>query len=693
MAPGLLTAADRVRQATSGPPTSEIGTVTYGSISAFPWTSFIDLDERVPELVWPRSVRTFDQMRHDAQINGLLLGTTLPIRRYRWMLDPNGARPEIVQGLSDDLGLPVKGQEAEHRGRSRGRFSFDAHLAEALLSLVYGHYFFEQAGTIEADGLWHLRKLAPRPPLSISQIELAPDGGLFGIRQLYAGANPLDPFEPIPVDRLVAYPWQKEAAHWVGRSMLRPLFKHYVLKDTLLRVDAINHERAGGVPWAEGPPGADRKQLEDLGAMAQSFRVNETAGMALPNGAKMNMIAPPRGSVTTIDSIKYQDQQMARSFLMMFMELGQTETGSRALGSEFIDFFALSQETIAKWFAGVFCEHVIEDWVDWNYGEQENLVPLLTYEREDDPSVAIGDLVSLIAAGAVQVDSELEDSLRDRFDLPEKGDPRPTPPPAAAAKHRHPGRAAGRDPLEHETHVDFLGLQAAWETQLSTILAHWQGVTSAQVEELHGQIAAASTPHQLAGLSATPGGADELASAMHSLADHGANAAVSEAVAQGRPITAPDMGAAKTRLTARAGATSELLASSLSEAAGRRALSLTGSALTPSDVATQTRDYLTGLSDQYLQDQLGGALTQAQATGRREVFSKSNPTAIYASAILDNNVCVPCAQTDGQYYQSLADAEIDFPSGGNADCEGGPRCRCSLIAVYEAGDVQTVEGG
>jgi hypothetical protein len=57
-------------------------------------------------------------------------------------------------------------------------------------------------------------------------------------------------------------------------------------------------------------------------------------------------------------------------------------------------------------------------------------------------------------------------------------------------------------------------------------------------------------------------------------------------------------------------------------------------------------------------------------------------TAIYASALLDSNVCAPCLEWDGHQFDTLDQAEQQFPTGGNADCQGGPRCRCTLVAVH-----------
>ena len=53
----------------------------------------------------------------DAQIAALLLAFTLPIRRYGWYIDPNGARDEVIQLVADDLNLPIEGLTLQNSGR------------------------------------------------------------------------------------------------------------------------------------------------------------------------------------------------------------------------------------------------------------------------------------------------------------------------------------------------------------------------------------------------------------------------------------------------------------------------------------------------------------------------------------------------------------------------------------------------
>lgn len=163
----------------------------------------------------------------------------------------------------------------------------------------------------------------------------------------------------------------------------------------------------------------------------------------------------------------------------------------------------------------------------------------------------------------------------------------------------------------------------------------------------------------------------------------GAKQAILEAKGQGVKIPMPDLDDAVEGIAARAGAIDVLMARSISEAAGRNAVSLTGGSLSSQAVADQVRDYLLGLTDSYLYDQLGGALTQAVNTGRKEVINSGPTSQIYASELLDDATCEECVSVDGTEFEDMAAAEEAYPTGGYAECLGGPRCRGTIVAVYE----------
>jgi hypothetical protein len=113
-----------------------------------------DETEHATELRYPLSIPVYDQMRTEAKVAAVEQAVSLPILRSRFRVNPNGARPDVVQHVAEDLGLPILGQTPDGAPvpRRRGRFSFRNHLALALLSGSYGHMVFAQKYRIEGTG-------------------------------------------------------------------------------------------------------------------------------------------------------------------------------------------------------------------------------------------------------------------------------------------------------------------------------------------------------------------------------------------------------------------------------------------------------------------------------------------------------------------------------------------------------------
>lgn len=76
----------------------------------------------------------------------------------------------------------------------------------------------------------------------------------------------------------------------------------------------------------------------------------------------------------------------------------------------------------------------------------------------------------------------------------------------------------------------------------------------------------------------------------------------------------------------------------------------------------------------------------AHIRGRADAAEHAGATHAFASEILDSNTCRNCEEIDGKDYKSMTEARADYPaSGGFYACEGGPRCRGTLIFLYEEG--------
>lgn len=413
-------------------PTSELG---YANASGARWWA-APPEEQTPELRWPKSVHVYDQMRRqDAQVKSVLLAVTQPVRRTPWRINPAGARPEVAAHVAEDLGLPVLGQSPAPRLRTRGRFSWDKHLRMSLLDLVFGHMFFEQQYRIDEQGRARLRKLAPRMPRSIRAINVALDGGLESIEQhpaplLKGRLTPATVVPPvIPVSRLVAYVHEQEGGDWTGMSLLRPMYKHWLIKDRLLRTQAQTIDRNGmGVPVYEGAP--NETNLDAGRAIAQDWRSGDAAGAAIPHGAKLTLKGV-EGSLPNADpAIRYHDEQMARAALLHFLNLGgAANTGSWALGTTFADFFILGLQTLAEEKRDVAQQHVVEDIVDVNYGPDEP-APLIEFEEIGSRQAATAQAIQmLITAGALSSDPALERHMRQKYGLPDRDPAAPPPEP------------------------------------------------------------------------------------------------------------------------------------------------------------------------------------------------------------------------------------------------------------------------
>lgn len=423
-------------------PTSERG---YQAASAAlgGWWQAPD-EEETPELRWPLNVAVYDRMRRqDAQVISVLRAVTLPIRRTAWRLDASGCRPEVAELVAADLGLPIAGRTDPPPTRTRDRFSWAKHLRLALLMLPHGHSVFEQVYRIDSAGQARLRKLGWRPPRTISQVDVASDGGLVAIEQYGQGSGS----HRMSVDRLVVYVSEQEGGNWLGTSLLRSAYKFWLLKDRMLRVQALTVDRNGlGLPVYEASQQHDtvvgeertRREKEEIDAgltIAKNIRAGETSGAAVPNGAKLTLQGVTGNLPDADKPIRYYDEQIARAVLAHFLNLG-TETGSWALGSTFADFFVQSLQAVALEIADTTTQHVVEDLVDLNWGPDEP-APRVIFDEIGSKHPATAEAIrALTECGAITPDDQLEAYLRTTYGLPARD--------LATARPRTTGTAAGQ---------------------------------------------------------------------------------------------------------------------------------------------------------------------------------------------------------------------------------------------------------
>ena len=238
--------------------------------------------------------------------------------------------------------------------------------------------------------------------------------------------------------------------------------------------------------------------------------------------------------------------------------------------------------------------------------------------------------------------------------------------------------------------VDLAEVQRAFELRLDDLLQEWVTITAKQRAEILDQVRLAVTSDDLAALASihvsTSEAAQALTEAMSGMALEAARGMSREAGAQGVRI---DPVASDTSLFASiAAATAVLLAQGLTNTAGRQALRQWSVSTSGDDVVGAVREHLESLSDAFVADNLGGALTSAQNAGRLATALAGPVASLYASEHNDARVCQPCAAVDGKWLGNTDDpdtparvAEV-YPNGGYRFCEGGVRCRGTIVARY-----------
>lgn len=665
-------------------PTSDIGRPDSWAGQVLGQTVTGDFFEQTADLIWPTSSYTYARMRHDPQLKAVLQAYILPILRATWVIDPDGCRDEVAQLVSDDLGVNILGDDERPGAARRRGVIWQRHLKTALYQqLVQGFMPFELRYRIE-NSQARLDALGPRMPWSVEMIQTNRDGTIASITQNTQNT-------PIPANRLIWYVNDMEGSNWVGTSALRACFGAWLLKHETWRTHATAIRRFGmGVPGVEAPPGATANQLAHARQMASAMRAGDSAGIAIPNGFKPFLMGMTGSAPDALAFIEYLDRVMAKQALASLIELGQTETGSRALGDTFMDLFLLSLQAVADEAALTATSGqdgtpgIVTDLVDQNWGEDEPAPRLICTDVGTQYEASSQAIQQLAITGALQPDSGLDQWIRRQWKLPKRVEPwiqpvskqapapnptqpggvpaaqpnpasnsptgpegAPTPsgspsapsgPASAAARSRTPRAANGvlrRQPtaIEAASGFDPEQHQSAWQTALDALMSAYAGVAAAQkaaIVDSVEAILAAGTVSDLASINvALASGETILAQYMLNAWHTSMLAMAGEAASQGVHIDTAKVPMPNFSDVASGRAT--FAATYMAQQGGSRAMR----GLQPGKAAKDQQGAVVGdvsafldtLSTTSLRDQLGGALTAAQNAGRVAVLQAAPASA------------------------------------------------------------------
>jgi hypothetical protein len=637
-------------------------------------------------------------MRRDARLSAIVDGYTLQLTRAQWQLDGAGCRPEVVQLVADDLGLPIAGNDEPGPARTRG-VSWGEHLRAALTMLPFGHAGFELDVDLSTSQA-RLVGLYERPQWTISHLHI--DGKTGALKGITQDAAWKESSPQIRANALCWYARNREGAGWQGVSLLRPAYGPWILKREMMRVHAISNRRWGaGVPVAEAIPGTNPTpaQMAEAQRLASAARAGDQAGASMPPNFTLK-IAGLSGSVPdTLGFLEWLNREMAQAALMQHLDLGQGGNGgSRALGTAFIDSWTLALESIGEHVADTATRQVAAKLVEWNWGEDESVPRVVVSGIGSRREVTAESLNLLLGSGALSGDPALEAWVRREYRLPERVDPPPVSAPGAdltSGTDSDVGSASEFDlaaAAPPDSPVDPAQLQADYEQAVEDATEAWEQAAGPLVAALAATTAAEVASGMLVGLGAltvgqqlTDGLVDAVSAVMLALAG-----GTARRVAPALGVTA-DLGAGQVqRIEQTAQATVDLIVSGHASGAARVALGLAGPDTPSAAVEQAVGEHLTDLSrakpSGLVAGNLRAALTTAQGEGLWAAYEQLPADTRYkATEVNDRSRCRPCADNDGREYESRLAARVDYPAMRYRNCEGRDRCRGFVYPIFSGG--------
>jgi phage gp29-like protein len=375
-----------------------------------------------PDLSGVKRIKKYDEMRlGDATVRAALNIVKLPITSSKWTISAVDDTPE-EQKIKEFI---------QNQLLKNPNFSWMQLLKQVLTFNDYGNSVFEKVFTYITEGEFKgyigWEKFGHRMSKTIQRWTMS-DGVSPGIEQMLP-VGVLDPktkktktMVEIPKWKLLYFILDMEGSNYEGISILRPAYKHWYMKDTYYKIDAIASERQGlGVPIIKSPPQARPADKIKARQIAKNMRANADAYADLPAGFTIEMLDMKANSIKDVQNmVLHHDRQIMKSVLGTFLELGsQGGSGSYNLSEVLIEFFYQSEEYEARLIKEEF-QKAINELIDLNFGKREKYPSL---EHGEFSAMSIEKMATalktLVDGNLVIPDDKIEEKVRAAFHLPE----------------------------------------------------------------------------------------------------------------------------------------------------------------------------------------------------------------------------------------------------------------------------------
>lgn len=389
--------------------------------------SGIITDEYLPALSMYQAPLVYDKMRRsDGTVAALISAYTMPMRSSKWYIQPEDDSPQAVEYadfLHDNLW-------------SYGEQTFDDFAREAFTYLPFGFSWFEKVFDW-MEGPWQGKlgwwKFAFRYQNTRFRWNFKPTTGANGV--IHRRFDSVTQFAPpdyqmvdIPAEKCMIFSHNREGDNLDGIALLRSVYKHWMIKDTLYKLQGIGLERASiGVPFARWLQDVAPDTLTYVTQMLENLRTDDQASIQFDgNEVEIGYLANKFDAQAMQLAIEHHDGKILESGLAQFVNLGTRSsgtTGSYALSDSQSQMFLDALNGEANYFASGFHRQGTMQLMEYNFPAIERaLMPRLAHG--DIGNRGVNNLAMAVNAfaqyGFLSPDPRTENMIRQVIDFPER---------------------------------------------------------------------------------------------------------------------------------------------------------------------------------------------------------------------------------------------------------------------------------
>ena len=338
------------------------------------------------DLLSRRGFDIYEQMMTDAMVRA-----SINTKRYALLAKPWQVAPKLNPGEKTPTAQAAMARdfvEASLRGM-RNPDGSGRDFRQALFGIMSAFYrgfsVAEMIWRVEEQGRWAGRyMLEAIKGKSPKQIGFDVDNYL-NVRSITSW-TPMSGWQEVPRSKCVVFVYNAHDELPYGDSDLRPVYKHWWSKDTLLKFWNLALQRYGmPMLFAQAPAGATAERiLEALQGMHQD------TSAVFPPDVTPQLLQPthPNASAFT-EAVEWHNQQIAQGVLLQTLTSGEgRRVGSMALGKVHFDVLLYALESARADVEAVVNTQIVRPLMELNFANADEICPRFTMGMVDTRDIA-----------------------------------------------------------------------------------------------------------------------------------------------------------------------------------------------------------------------------------------------------------------------------------------------------------------